>query len=402
MTYRFLRFFLLLAMLINIQLVNAHSDEIITLMRQCMKGSNANVPIYISFMPFVDIDTKTSSFMTEHATLLYEDMKNFYTELQPILGFKVNASGHSVPSNDMNVYKMMEIINRSGISESNKFSLLENQFLDPYKTDIIITAAYRNAKESLDMIIYFIVKSKKRVIASDMSFSKLTFFCEKMIPFSRASKTVICKNKEDASLVIYLQMFLEKLCPGLINQLTGNFNTNNSGNNQKLQSKSNQQVSLIYITQLSFMDPFLGYSLNNTPQGNLIDKAVSTGIKQASQSNSAIAFNKSGHRINNTNPNCNKLINIIFDPNLEQKQKMSRVTSDLLTPHKTDCIVTGQLITQRNPPDLRVMLIRNNNTIDTQQVPISKNLFCLDPNNPSQKTLCPGMHDKIVQAVKEL
>ena len=81
---------------------------------------------------------------------------------------------------------------------------------------------------------------------------------------------------------------------------------------------------------------------------------------------------------------------------------MSKISSDLLAPHNTDCIVTGQLITQKNPPDLRVMLIRNNQTIDNQQVSISKNLFCLDPNNPSQKTLCPGMHDKIVQTVVDL
>ena len=400
---RALKTMLFITLLITMSVTNVYSDEILALMRNCMKGNHPNEPIYISFLPFVDHDTKTSSFMTEHASIIFEDMKKFFTELQPIVGLQINSNNHTVPPNDSNVNKILDIIASSGMSENEKFVTLKNKFLDPYQTDIIITATYRNNQDALEMILYFIVKSKRRIIASDVSFSKLTFFCEKMIPFSRASKTVLCKDNEDVSLYIYLKFFLDKLCPGLMDQLTGNKNKNNNnsnaaGNNQFAQKSS----AKVYVSQLSFMDPYLGYSLNNTPQGDLIDQAVSDGIHQAAQSNSSIAFNASGHVIENTNPNCNKLINIIFDPNLDQKQKMTRISSDILTPHNADCIVTGQLISQRKPPDLRIMLIRSNQIIDSQQVPVNNKLFCLDRNNPTKKMFCPGMRDRIVDAVSVL
>jgi len=405
MQYRSYKIAFYLAVFILMPIVTAYSDEIVDLMRSCMTDKGSNEPIYISFLPFVDDDTKTSSFMTEHATIIYEDMKTFYTELQTIVGLKVNSKGHFVPSNDLSVNKIMNILTQPGTSEREKFQILNQKFLDPFHTDIIITGTYRNNKDALEMILYFIVKSKERIIASDMSFSKLTFFCEKMIPFSRASKTVLCKDNEDVSLVIYLKLFLNKICPGLLDQLAGNLNNNkNSSKNQITGHKptTKQSSTRLYVTQLSFMDPYLGYSLNNTPQGELIDNAVAEGIQQIAQSNPGIAFNSRGHRIENTNPNCNKLINIIFDPNLNQREKMSKISSSLLDPHNADCIVTGQLIGQKKPPDLRVMLIRKNKTIDSQQVSISKKLFCLDLNNPSQKKLCPGMRDKIVDAVHDL
>jgi hypothetical protein len=379
-------------------LANANSDELVDYMRICLKGKRSKEPVYISFLPFIDDDTKNSSFMTEHAIIIYEDMKKFYINLQPIVGLQINKTDHVVPPNDMHVNKLMDILNKPGCSEREKYFLIEKDFLNKYHTDIIITAKYRNKRDTLHLIIYFIVKSKKRIVVSDMSFHKNTFFCEKMIPFRRASKTVLCKDKEDISLYIFLKNFLGQLCPGIVEQLTGK-----SDDKQDTTSEQpSQKQRTIYLTQLSFMDPYLGYSLNNTQKGNLIDHAVSEGIEKVTQSNKALAFNARGHRIENTNQNCNKLINIMFDPNLEQNEKLLIITSNLLVPHKADCIVTGQYIPQRKPTDLRILLIRNNSTIENQNVPISKNLFCPDKTNSSQKILCPGMRDNIVRTVHDL
>jgi len=361
--------FLILASITFVTAVQVQANEIENRLRKCMKGSDQDVPIYLSLMPFLDVDTSSSAFMTEHASIIYEDMKQFYLSfntylelylsLKTDLALKVNEAGHSVPQTDRNVLQIIDYISNPVKTEAESYSILEKKFLEPYQSDMIIIAQYRDTQSALDMLLYIVAKSKKRIISSGISFSKLEYFCEQVTPNSRLSKTVLCKNQENISLLIFIKLFWENLCPGLLNRIIDN--QEKSQNDTSIQSKTKPNLPpLVYISQLSFIDTNTAFSLNNTSKGKLIDNAVAEGIQKAMLSNAAISFNRPGHHLKNTNTNCNKLINIMFDPNLEKKIKIDKIISDILIPNNIDCILTGQLISKKKKN-------RNADLIDTKE-----------------------------------
>jgi len=394
----------MLILTIWISCIKAQSDEINNYMHNCMKGNNPDLPVYISLLPFMDVDTNSCAFMTEHASIIYEEIKQFYLGLQSVIEVKTNEAGHTVPATDRNLTEIIDCILKPGISKNKIFSDLEKTYFEPYHSDIIILGKYRNTQEALELILYFVVKSQKKIITRNMTFPKIEFFCEKMIPNSKSSKTVLCKNKKNFSLYIFLKIFMENLCPGFLDKLTAD--SDNSGIKKMEPSSEEQpntnQSSIVYISHLSFMNSSLGYSLNSTSSGDLIDAAVTEGIKKAIQSNKSITLNSKGHHYENTNTNCNTLVNIFFDPNLDQDKKIKQITSTLLIPNQIDYIITGQLITQNNPPKMNIMLLGKNKPVVNKAVPIFKAIFCFDPNNPSQKQLCPGVPAKIADTVYEI
>jgi len=172
--------------------------------------------------------------------------------------------------------------------------------------------------------------------------------------------------------------------------------------NQKIRPAQGQRE--IYISHLTFMDPTTGTSLFQTEAGKLINNAVINGINQAQKNNPSFKHNAPGHKLEDTDGNVNKLVNITFDPNLNKGDKINKIITDLMNPANIDVIVTGQYFEKGPLLDVRpLIIVKKEQKIVTKVAQFKKSEFlCSDPNNPSTKALCQGAHDEISRLVKEL
>jgi hypothetical protein len=179
---------------------------------------------------------------------------------------------------------------------------------------------------------------------------------------------------------------------------------------QQLMDMLNQKIkppkgkNSIYISHLTFMDPTTGTAMFQTEAGALINDAVINGINQAQKVNPSFKHNVSGHTLDDTDANVNKLINITFDPNINKRDKISRIISELMDPANIDVIVTGQYIEKGQIVDVRpLIIVKKEKKIVTKMAEYKKTEFlCSDPNNQSNKVLCQGAHEHISKLVKDL
>jgi len=107
----------------------------------------------------------------------------------------------------------------------------------------------------------------------------------------------------------------------------------------------------------------------------------------------------------NTDANVNKLVNIFWDVNLTKGEKIQKIISEMMAPHKVDAIVTGQYLEKKGDiinvrpfvvSKSKKSIVSRNHIFDKAQ------FMCTDPQNTSIKVLCPGAHEKIRDSVKEL
>jgi len=116
-------------------------------------------------------------------------------------------------------------------------------------------------------------------------------------------------------------------------------------------------------------------------------------------------MNVMNHEIPNTDVNVNKLVNILFSPNFTRKEKIDKITSELMDAYDVDVIVTGQYIDDAKNPliSIRTMLFsRSEPFVLIKNLQFKKEeLFCENPVN-EEKILCSGAFDQISQAVQEL
>lgn len=161
-----------------------------------------------------------------------------------------------------------------------------------------------------------------------------------------------------------------------------------------------------YVTHLSFMDGLTFTTMLQTEVAALIEEAVIKGMNAAQRRDEKFAINEPGHNIPNTDANVNRLINITFDPNITQNEKINKLISEMMDPYNVDVIVTGHYIDQAKNPLITIrplVIVKNNKRIVTKNLQFKKGeVICADPINIDKKILCKGAHDEIAQAVKEL
>jgi len=357
----------------------------------CLSSSESQKKIYFSFLPFMDEDTNSSTLMTDDAQIIYDAMFSIYQQITDIIGCRINEKGHMTKPTDMNVRKIVEIASRPMIPEKKKFELINKQFIKPFHTDVIVTASYRELKDNLLFTFYFVVKSKKRVIISHFEFSKLTFFCESIDPSTKTHERTICKNHQSVVLHILFDLFLSKACTGFEDML------NNPGHKTQKQQNANP----VYLSYMTFLDPITGSSLHNTQEGHLINQAIEEAMIASQMKNAAIVIKKGADKQNSAN--CNKLANLLFDPNLSKDEKLKKISSELLLPNNLNGIITGQLFTRNNQTNMIVMLILKGQTnLDTKKIKLDKEILCPEAGNPQLKQLCPETKTQLYQAVQDL
>jgi hypothetical protein len=160
----------------------------------------------------------------------------------------------------------------------------------------------------------------------------------------------------------------------------------------------------IYVTYLTFMDADTKTIIQSTEIAELINKAVVDGIQLAKNTIPNLEINHPGHKLANTSANVHKLINIFWDFNLTNGEKMQKIITEMMEPNRIDVIVTGQYLEKKGDIiSVRPFVVSKNKRITAKTHLFDKTLFlCIDPNNFSVKILCTSVFDKIRDSVKIL
>jgi signal recognition particle subunit SEC65 len=158
-----------------------------------------------------------------------------------------------------------------------------------------------------------------------------------------------------------------------------------------------------YVTRLSFIDAKTRSQIQ-TLDSELVNGAVVDGIQQACKANPALKFNVQGHIIKDTQGNVNKLIDLIFDPNLTPAERSLKIIKGMMDPAQVDVIVTGQFVDEQEKIHVKPLTIvkRNQKTVAKSLTFLKADYICKDPVNPKKKALCSNTYEEIAQAVKEL
>jgi len=201
------------------------------------------------------------------------------------------------------------------------------------------------------------------------------------------------KKYEDTIAKIF-PMILEDL-PDITSYLTDMFN-------KKLKPPKGQ--SKIYVTHLTFMDPTTGSSMFQTEFGHLINDAIINGIRMAQKTNHIIMHNERDHSIYDTDSNNNKLVNIIFDPNLTKSDKITKIIIDMMLPNNVNVIVTGQFIDKGEIIEVRPLtIVEHDQKVVTKVATYRKKDFvCSAPDHRYKTVLCTAAYEEISKIVQEL
>jgi hypothetical protein len=155
----------------------------------------------------------------------------------------------------------------------------------------------------------------------------------------------------------------------------------------------------VYISNLSFLD---ANSKSVFVGGNaeLINTAVSGGMKDLADKEPKYVVNAPGHSLVNNDANGQKLNAIFWDPNLSRDDKVNKIIDEFMTPNSMDGLVSGQYNESADGSiNLRPFVIsKATKSIVTETRTFKKDEFeCLDPNNPNKKILC----QKAVEDIKD-
>ncbi|RKZ73873.1 MAG: hypothetical protein DRQ57_12975 [Gammaproteobacteria bacterium] len=187
-------------------------------------------------------------------------------------------------------------------------------------------------------------------------------------------------------------MFAKSFFDPTINQLIG----------QKFKHSTVQ--SPVYVTHLTFMDADTK-TIMVTETAELINKAVVDGMQLAKNANSYLEINHPGHKLANTDDNVNKFLNIFWDFNLSKGDKIQKIVTEMMDPHKVDALVAGQYLEKKGDIiNVRPFVVsKSKKSIVSRNLIFQKNeLICYDSHNYSVKRLCSETHYKIQEAVQKL
>jgi len=168
--------------------------------------------------------------------------------------------------------------------------------------------------------------------------------------------------------------------------------------------KPSQPPGPIYVTYLTFMDA--DTKMIMVPDiAKLINKAVVDGMQLAKNSNPQLKINQSGYKLENTDANANKLIDIFWDVNLSKGEKIQKIITEMMVPNQIDAILAGQYLEKKGDLiNVRPFVISKakKSIVSRNHIFDKKQFLCTDPQNQSVKVLCQGAHEKIREQVKEL
>lgn len=162
----------------------------------------------------------------------------------------------------------------------------------------------------------------------------------------------------------------------------------------------------LYITRVSFIDVENKDLLGDTEESHLINKAVEDGIWRATKINPKLKYNERGHIIVDNELNHNKLTRIMFhSPTLTAPKKTGKIIHEMMG--HVDALVSGYHWDKGEGfPTIKIMplvIVKEDKRYSKKVLTLSKREYlCTDPADSSMKALCPGAHEKIAKAVKNL
>ena len=169
--------------------------------------------------------------------------------------------------------------------------------------------------------------------------------------------------------------------------------------------KPAQPGASVYVTHLTFMDADTKTMMAQTDAAELINKAVVDGMQLAKNTNPQLEINHPGHKLENTDANVNKLVNIFWDVNLSKGEKIQKIITEMMAPNQIDAILTGQYLEKKGDLiNVRPFVVSKSkkSIVSRNHIFDKKQFMCTDPQNQSVKVLCQGAHEKIRDSVKEL
>jgi len=200
---------------------------------ECIAGSEKS-PIYLSYLPFYDVDTKNSSFSTDIAQVFHDNLfaSIFFLSNELLLDIKINQPGNMIKHTDNNVKKLINILSKPGLSEVQKFLKIEKEFIDPNKTDIICAAKYKQQNKKINITFYLINKKNKKIVTLWKDYSFLSYICDEVSEPDKPSKKVLCKHQIIEGLKTFLEL-LDKSCGNIVKtQNSNNINQKKDNNNK--------------------------------------------------------------------------------------------------------------------------------------------------------------------------
>ena len=170
-----------------------------------------------------------------------------------------------------------------------------------------------------------------------------------------------------------------------------------------LKAKFPPEQGPFYVTKLSFINAKTRLQIS-TEESGLIEEVISDYIVQATKLHPVIKFNAPGHTIKDAAENVNKLIDLIFDPNLTPAERNMKIINEMMEPAGVDIIVTGQFLDEQEKIRVKPIVISKiHQKIFAKSLTFSKaDYICTDPVNPKKKVLCSNAYEEIAQALKEI
>lgn len=131
----------------------------------------------------------------------------------------------------------------------------------------------------------------------------------------------------------------------------------------------------LFIGNLAFMKSSDRSPIATGELGQLIDRAVTEGIKMATAAKTVLKVDEQNRRMISTTANANDLTNIFFDPNLTKEEKILRIVTDMMEPNHLDLLVTGLFIDDGKNRDIGIrpmVIYRHNKEIRTRNLQFGK------------------------------
>jgi len=370
-------------------------------------GESLKTDIFISYLPFIDADTKSSAFITEEATIISfafeEAIESLLTDYE-LKNFKINHKDHLIKNCDTNKKIIIDIITDPSIRTEFKVNKICNTLQIDSEIDGILLGEYKNYKTHLELYIYWILIHHNTYNIEKFIISKKDYFCED----PKTSSQVLCPKITPHIQGIARDSLLQT-CPAI--QIFFGF-YNSLRNPVKLavrdtirsMRKPPGKKKNIYVSNLSFIDRHSEMSMCNTETGKLISQAILHGIQLAQKGNLSIKFNEKGHILQDTDNNVNKLIKITYDNTLSTDEKKKKVFDEMMRPEKINILLTGFYTDNSSSIEIKLILFQESeNKIITKVTNIDKNdWICLKNNQPKGPQLCKKAFDDISQFTKEL
>lgn len=94
-------------------------------------------------------------------------------------GLAVNAVGHSIPNNDANVNKLIDISFNPNLTTNEKTDKIIAELMTPYNVDVIITGLLIDENKNPLILIrpLVIVKAQRKILTKSLQLTKEEILC---------------------------------------------------------------------------------------------------------------------------------------------------------------------------------------------------------------------------------